>query len=76
MMTTRQQRTEDRPVNQADSSGNVAPEQDWRRTTTVAHDTIARSAYELYERRGRESGHDLEDWLQAEREVHERQFKE
>ena len=26
-------------------------------------------AYEIYEARGREAGHDLEDWLQAEAEV-------
>ena len=26
-------------------------------------------AYELYEQRGREEGHDLDDWLQAESEV-------
>jgi DUF2934 family protein len=26
-------------------------------------------AYELYEERGREDGHDLEDWLRAEAEV-------
>jgi hypothetical protein len=26
-------------------------------------------AYELYERRGRQDGHDLEDWLQAESEI-------
>src|SRR6266852_4487927 len=32
------------------------------------HD-IARRAYELYERRGREHGHDLDDWLQVEREL-------
>jgi len=32
------------------------------------HD-IARNAYELYEKRGREHGHDLDDWLQAEREL-------
>jgi len=30
---------------------------------------IARRAYELYEARGREHGHDLDDWLQAEREL-------
>jgi outer membrane protein TolC len=30
---------------------------------------IARRAYELYEKRGREHGHDLDDWLQAEREL-------
>ncbi len=26
-------------------------------------------AYELYEARGREEGHDLEDWLEAEAEI-------
>jgi Protein of unknown function (DUF2934) len=26
-------------------------------------------AYELYEARGREDGHDLEDWLRAEEEI-------
>lgn len=33
------------------------------------HDDIARRAYELYETRGREDGHDQEDWLQAERDL-------
>ncbi|MCX5678052.1 MAG: DUF2934 domain-containing protein [Candidatus Omnitrophica bacterium] len=28
---------------------------------------IAKKAYELYEKRGRKSGHSLEDWLEAER---------
>jgi Protein of unknown function (DUF2934) len=30
---------------------------------------ISRRAYELYERRGREAGHETEDWLQAEAEL-------
>ena len=30
---------------------------------------IRRRAYELYLERGEEPGHDLEDWLQAEREL-------
>ena len=30
---------------------------------------IAERAYNLYEKRGHQAGHDLEDWLQAEREV-------
>jgi len=30
---------------------------------------IARRAYELYEARGREDGHDLDDWLRAEAEI-------
>jgi len=32
-------------------------------------DEIRRRAYELYEQRGREDGHDLEDWLRAEKEI-------
>lgn len=31
---------------------------------------IARRAYELYLARGGEHGHDVEDWLRAERELH------
>jgi hypothetical protein len=30
---------------------------------------VARRAYDLFERRGREEGHDVEDWLEAERLV-------
>ncbi len=30
---------------------------------------IRQRAYELYEARGREQGHELEDWLRAEEEV-------
>jgi hypothetical protein len=30
---------------------------------------IRRRAYELYEQRGREAGHETEDWLQAEAEL-------
>ncbi len=30
---------------------------------------VARRAYELYVDRGREDGHDVDDWLQAEREL-------
>ena len=33
---------------------------------------VARVAYELYEQRGREDGHDLEDWLKAKQIVKER----
>lgn len=33
---------------------------------------IARLAYEFYERRGREDGHDVEDWLEAEQIVRQR----
>jgi len=30
---------------------------------------VAKKAYELYEKRGKESGHAMEDWLEAERIV-------
>lgn len=33
------------------------------------HDDIARRAYALFEERGREHGHHIEDWLRAEREL-------
>jgi hypothetical protein len=36
---------------------------------TVTTDDIACRAYDLYVARGREDGHDIEDWMQAEREL-------
>ncbi len=33
---------------------------------------IAKRAYELYEQRGRQDGHETEDWLQAEQEIHKK----
>ncbi|MBI2828452.1 MAG: DUF2934 domain-containing protein [Acidobacteria bacterium] len=39
--------------------------------TQNGHEDIARRAYDLFERRGRQHGRDLEDWLQAERELRE-----
>ena len=35
----------------------------------AADPDVARRAYDLYLARGREHGHDVEDWLQAEREL-------
>ena len=32
-------------------------------------DLVRRRAYELFEARGHQPGHDVEDWLQAEREI-------
>lgn len=37
---------------------------------------IERVAYDLYEKRGRSSGYELEDWLKAEKIVMERHAKE
>lgn len=35
------------------------------------HERIAEKAYELYQKRGQIHGHDLEDWLTAERMVYD-----
>ena len=35
------------------------------------HDRILSRAYDRYLERGQEAGHDLDDWLQAEREIDE-----
>jgi hypothetical protein len=63
--------TGDEPT-QRDDIRNVPPPTDWRRMTDVAHDHIARRAYQLYEARGGEPGHDLEDWLEAEHDIQQR----
>jgi hypothetical protein len=38
-------------------------------TRTPSHDDVARRAYELFQARGGEPGHELENWLDAEREL-------
>ena len=43
-----------------------------RQEPQASQEDIARVAYELYERRGRAAGHELEDWLEAERIVQAR----
>jgi DUF2934 family protein len=54
-----------------------APSQTIYRTleSIELQEQIRRRAYELYEQRGREDGHDLEDWLRAESEVTERKAR-
>ena len=42
------------------------PEQ---RSLELTEDIIRASAYQFYEERGCEDGHDLEDWLRAETEI-------
>ena len=38
-------------------------------STSDLQEQIRRRAYELYEERGKDDGHELADWLQAESEV-------
>jgi hypothetical protein len=44
------------------------------RLANVGHDYIARRAYQLYVSRCCEDGHELDDWLQAERELRQLQI--
>ena len=45
-------------------------EPNWEWEMQQVHLAIARRAYELFETRGCEHGHDWEDWLRAESELH------
>jgi len=54
---------------------NVPTAADRRRRTRVTDEDIARRAYELYESRGGGHGRDLDDWLEAERELKPRRRK-
>jgi len=40
------------------------------RLRSVSAEQVAQRAYAIFEARGRQHGRDLEDWLQAERELH------
>jgi hypothetical protein len=44
-------------------------------STSDLQEQIRRRAFELYEERGRDDGHDVADWLQAESEVTQRRSK-
>lgn len=61
-------------ANRMHSEGGRREADDWGRfRTEPSRDEIARRAYEVYERRGAEPGHDVDDWLQAERELEDRE---
>jgi len=49
--------------NKTASDSTAKPEQD---SLELTEDIIRAHAYQLYEERGCEDGHDLDDWLQAE----------
>jgi hypothetical protein len=67
---TRRLETDDEPTHN-DDRRNALAATDWRRMTAAAHDKIAHRAHQLYEARGREPGHEMEDWLQAEHDIEE-----
>ena len=43
--------------------------------TQELEDQIRLRAHELYEARGREDGHEMEDWLHAEEEIREKKAR-
>ena len=45
------------------------------KSTRELQEQIRRRAYELYEQRGRDDAHELDDWLQAESEVTQQKVK-
>jgi hypothetical protein len=50
-------------------ASTLAPKSDEPTVLIQIEQQIQQRAYELYEQRGRTEGHDLDDWLQAEREI-------
>lgn len=56
---------------QENASGAKMQPSENRETSLVTEDAIAQRAYALYVARGCEDGHDVEDWLNAERELQE-----
>jgi len=52
-----------------DSSERAEAQEQDRSLDLTREEKIRRRAYELYLERGGEPGHDLEHWLQAEREL-------
>ena len=60
--------TADTTATDATEAGDV-PSSVERLAGGPTHDEIARRAYQLFEERGREPGHEWEDWFRAEREL-------
>jgi len=52
-----------------DNSFRAAADRSPKPPATITVGDVARRAYDLYLARGCEHGHDVEDWLQAEREL-------
>jgi hypothetical protein len=55
----------------ATTAADRAPKARIDAATNITESDIARRAYDLYLARGCTPGHQLEDWLQAERELRE-----
>jgi hypothetical protein len=55
----------DKPMGRTKGGRTQAP----RKPSAPTHEEIARRAYELFEKRGGEPGHEQEDWQQAEKDL-------
>jgi hypothetical protein len=53
----------------ADTTGERGMGKDSGRRLSPTHDEIAQLAFSLYDSRGRQDGHHIEDWLCAEQEL-------
>jgi Protein of unknown function (DUF2934) len=68
MAKSAQRKTDDSVAVAADRAPQVRIDA----ATDISKHDIARRAYDLYLTRGSEPGHDVDDWLQAERELRSR----
>lgn len=62
-------RTAPRPQAERRVESAPTPTPTARAVRAPSHDVVARRAFEIWERSGRQPGHDLENWLQAETEL-------
>jgi hypothetical protein len=65
----REKRIDRRPEEIEKEPSTLAPKSDEPTVLFPIEQQIQQRAYELYEQRGRRDGHELDDWLQAEREI-------
>jgi Protein of unknown function (DUF2934) len=64
-----EKRVDRHPDEIEEKPSTLAPRSDEPTVLIPIEQKIQQRAYELYEQRGRNDGHDLDDWLQAEREI-------
>jgi hypothetical protein len=64
-----EKRIDRRPEEIEKKPSTLAPKSDEPTVLIPIEQQIQQRAYDLYEQRGRTDGHELDDWLQAEREI-------
>jgi Protein of unknown function (DUF2934) len=68
--TEQQEKKVDRRPDKIEKKPSTLPPKSDEPTVLIPiEQQIQKRAYELYERRGRTDGHELDDWLQAEGEI-------